>query len=112
MARYVKGALVRCLDRYGREVARGVTNEVGRVVLRGIPPGTYTLKVLTPGLFEVECQIERLRADGEVFVFILAHELLKRAQIGPDETLGEKVWEGVTPNVKETLGEKVWGELA
>ena len=72
MVRYVKGALVKCLDEYGREVARGVTNEAGRVVLRGIPTGTYTLKVLTPEGYEAECQIERLRADADVLVFILS----------------------------------------
>jgi len=101
-ARPLKGALVRCLDEYGREVARGVTNEAGRVALRGIPPGTYVLKVATPEGYEAECQIERLRADGEAFVFILS-------RMG---YLGDVVGEVSVSGPSETLSEKVWGELA
>jgi len=96
-ARPVRGALVRCLDEYGREVARGVTNEAGRVALRGIPAGTYVLRVATPEGYEAECQIERLRADGEALVFILSRAVVVSDMVGeapvsgPSETLGDVV---------------------
>ena len=97
-ARPLKGALVRCLDEYGREVARGVTNEAGRVALRGIPPGTYVLRVATPEGYEAECQIERLRADGEAFVFVLS----RMGYLG--DTVGEAPVSGLSETLSESVG--------